>query len=771
MRRILTTLFCIIFYTLPGFGQNISGIVLDAESNELLPFVNIAWVKGDSIYAVTTTDFDGKFSMSAKGYDEYTLRFVFTGYKPYQRIISVTDELDISLGKVLLESNITELEGVTVTAERENVNMTANGMSFNVDDDGGTDMEDIISGMPSVTIDENGEVTSNGETVVILVNGEESDLENPLEEIPMQMIDRVELLNNPPAEYTSASSAINIILKENVKLGNHARVQIQGGIPEQYKGNVNVSRSNDRWATTLNLSYQNIETPTSRESSRLNYDKNYREAVRDDVTKQTNYNVNWITSYALSANDKLKLLLTWQQREHELQGDEVEYLENTDVDNLNPRINYRSIYNDRTTHKLQAQLNYDKHFMQEGRKLLFRARWSMDSFDQYNSNGTNTYNVDKDSWSYNDTRITERERPAQNYFASLKYIHPFNERSTLTTGFRNYTKVQKTNEKYYNITSEGDQEERGRGSQNTDYLNQKFSGYASWNYKFYNDVSFNVGAVVENSIVTSEVAAPDTLFDTNNSFLVINPNASLNKKFNENWMGNISYSFRMNTPSEYKMNPLVNDNNPLFISFGNPNLGLEKFQKLSLNVTNQQDKVSTRLGLFYRNIMDGVERVYQTKGDTIISTFDNVVDKHTIGTSMYIHWHVAKNQSIILSGNLYQDIYNQRVDERLPLSAWVYNAKMTYKAKFFTHYRFRIVGYYVSQKIEYNGNLVPASGVDVNVSRYVAKRKGKIWVSAQDIFQTRRYYRETYSPQFESEYDLDLPSQVRLGFSWSFYSI
>ncbi|MBB6463936.1 TonB-dependent receptor [Flammeovirga kamogawensis] len=770
MKKLLTLIGVIIITQLTIQAQNLTGVVLDNDTKEALPFVNIACVKNDSIQSITTTDFDGKFTFNIKGKGDYTIKFQFTGYKPNQRIVTVNDALDMSLGQVLLVSNITELEGVTVTAERENVTMTADGMSFNVDDDGGTDMEDIISGMPSITVDENGEVSANGEEVVILVNGEESDLDNPLEEIPMQMIERVELLNNPPAEYTSASSAINIVLKENVKLGNHARILVEAGSPEQYKGNVNVSKSNDRWATTFNFNVKNSTIPYDRTSERLNYGQNARSTTQSDKVMDTRYNVNWTTSYAASANDKFKLSLNYQRLDLENTSDQNELVLNVDTDNLNPRYNYRDIVNQRTIDKFQAQFNYDKHFYTEGRKLITRLRWSIESFDQYNANQTDTEYINDGRYVENDPRLTLRDRPTQNLFALIKYVHPFNDRSTLTTGMRNSTKIQKTNENYYFVSDDGSYTPRGNEYQNTDYLNQKFSGFAQWKYKFYNDLTFSTGVVAENSVITSTIDNVDDNYNTNNNFWVFNPNASLNKKFNESWMGNINYSFRMNTPSDRALNPTVNDNNPLFITMGNPDLQLQKSQKLTLSITNQSDNVSTRLGAFYRNTLDGVERVFTTKGDTVFSSYANIVDKHTMGGNFYVHWHVAKNHSIVFSGNVYNDIYNTRIGD-LPLSEWMYNGKVTYKAKFFNHYRVRLTGYYNSTTISYNGTRKPASGVDLSISRYVAKKKGKIWVSVQDVLGTRDYFTTTYSQNFENEFYTDLPTVIRTGISWSFYSI
>lgn len=71
----------IIFISLIAYAQNgtVEGVVLDKElDNSPLPFANV-FVKGTSIG--TTTDFDGKFSLSNVPSGTYTIVFSFVGYE------------------------------------------------------------------------------------------------------------------------------------------------------------------------------------------------------------------------------------------------------------------------------------------------------------------------------------------------------------------------------------------------------------------------------------------------------------------------------------------------------------------------------------------------------------------------------------------------------------------------------------------------------------------------------------------------------------------
>ena len=83
---------------------------------------------------------------------------------------------------------------------------------------------DVLNEVPSVDVDADGNVTLRGDpNVTILVDGKRSaQFTGPnaglsLQQFPASQIDRVEVMTNPPAQYTAEGSAgvINIITKRN----------------------------------------------------------------------------------------------------------------------------------------------------------------------------------------------------------------------------------------------------------------------------------------------------------------------------------------------------------------------------------------------------------------------------------------------------------------------------------------------------------------------------------------------------------------------------
>lgn len=67
------TFLCSVLYSQTG----ISGLVIDGEFNDVLPFANVVVVETSD---GTTTDFDGKYFIDlSKG--TYTIEFSFVGYE------------------------------------------------------------------------------------------------------------------------------------------------------------------------------------------------------------------------------------------------------------------------------------------------------------------------------------------------------------------------------------------------------------------------------------------------------------------------------------------------------------------------------------------------------------------------------------------------------------------------------------------------------------------------------------------------------------------
>lgn len=114
------------------------------------------------------------------------------------------------------------LSGITVTASRDRLTYHPGRMNISASEaltsDGGTAM-DVLSGIPSVTIDADGELSLRGsQGYLVYVDGKPSPLEgsDALRQIPASIIEDIEIITTPGAAYRTDGDVgiINIITRK-----------------------------------------------------------------------------------------------------------------------------------------------------------------------------------------------------------------------------------------------------------------------------------------------------------------------------------------------------------------------------------------------------------------------------------------------------------------------------------------------------------------------------------------------------------------------------
>ncbi|MEO9869004.1 carboxypeptidase-like regulatory domain-containing protein [Ekhidna sp.] len=112
MRIIILSLIFIAF-TIPTFSQSsIQGKVVDAETNEPIPFANVFF---SGTLVGTTTDVDGNFSLDFFSEGKYDLIIKFVGYQEYFRQVDSSEEIPFL--DVTLNQEVIELKEVYVNAD------------------------------------------------------------------------------------------------------------------------------------------------------------------------------------------------------------------------------------------------------------------------------------------------------------------------------------------------------------------------------------------------------------------------------------------------------------------------------------------------------------------------------------------------------------------------------------------------------------------------------------------------------------------------------
>ena len=193
------------------------------------------------------------------------------GYKKYEKQISFNLKsngnpqdmmalVDKDLGNIKLEEDPNQLQSVTVTSSaKPQFEMGIDRKIFNVDKNlastGQTAVE-VMKNIPNLNVDIDGNVTLRNATPTLLIDNRPTTL--TLDQIPSDIIDRVEIITNPSAKYDASggnAGILNIVLKKNKKNGYNGG--LRGGVDMRAKinagGDLNLRTSKINFSASANI--------------------------------------------------------------------------------------------------------------------------------------------------------------------------------------------------------------------------------------------------------------------------------------------------------------------------------------------------------------------------------------------------------------------------------------------------------------------------------------------------------------------------------------
>ena len=203
----------------------LTGQVRDAESGEALPFANVALTRvSDTLFMRgATTDFEGRFSIGDADTGSYLLMVSSVGY------VTATQPLRLQADRHGLEVGLQRgmvLEEVKVVSERPLYAMDGEKNMYNTADDPSVQTgtaSDALQNAPGVEVDAEGNITLRGvSSVEVWINDRPSHmngeaLKQYIKTLPAGAIERIEVITNPSARYSTSGGVINLVLNQKVK--------------------------------------------------------------------------------------------------------------------------------------------------------------------------------------------------------------------------------------------------------------------------------------------------------------------------------------------------------------------------------------------------------------------------------------------------------------------------------------------------------------------------------------------------------------------------
>ena len=385
----------------------VKGRVVDARTGENIEYATVALLKVSDSTLVngTVSESNGSFVLTAP-YGRYVLRITFIGYDTwyYKDPVTLSDKhREVKVGKVQLKMTGTMMEAVEVTAERSMVEYQLDKRVVNVDKNivaGGGTATDVLEQVPSVAVDNDGNVTLRGSSnVKVLVNGRpsellSSDLASLLEQIPASTVENVEVITNPSAKYDpeGMSGIINIKLKDKTAgaLGLNGVVNVNVGAPLPFMVPDSLPRFIPTAMSNISLNYTtekynlffNADGGLRQRGNHSNSDIEY---LNLDGTTRSHYDIdqyslnpNYMGSFKIGGeyyfDDHNSLLLSYQLRGGNRQrhsdiyahdvyfpNDSLHYDQTTGSDNVNMNHSFNLLYTKKFDRK-DEELTFDATF-------------------------------------------------------------------------------------------------------------------------------------------------------------------------------------------------------------------------------------------------------------------------------------------------------------------------------------------------------------------------------------------------------------------------
>jgi len=255
---ILVLFFAFVCSLIHAQNNTISGAVTNSKAQPVAAAtVSLLDAKDSAIISTQASLANGSFAFKQVKAGRYLICITATGYTRYNDTVTLDVKQPFVMfpAIILQDASGVALKAVTVTANKPLVERKIDRTIINTGamiTATGSSVLELLGKSPGVTVDINGGISLYGRGgVLVLMDDKQTymsgaDLAAYLRSLPGSMVERIELMSNPPAKYDASGSAvINIILKKNRMAG--------------FNGNANIGYNQGVYGRTndaLNINYR-----------------------------------------------------------------------------------------------------------------------------------------------------------------------------------------------------------------------------------------------------------------------------------------------------------------------------------------------------------------------------------------------------------------------------------------------------------------------------------------------------------------------------------
>lgn len=688
------------------------------------------------------------------------------------------------LGNIKLEIAAEDLKTVTVTsAAKPQFEMGIDRKIFNVEKNltsqGQTAVE-VMKSIPNLNVDIDGNVTLRNAAPTLLIDNRPTTL--TMDQIPADIIDRVEIITNPSAKYDATggnAGILNIVLKKNRKNGYNGGIRAGIDMRGKFNGGGDMNLRDSKFNFSLNANVNGRKSIGTSTNNRQILGAAVPTNVETINNSTGNGSFNFYRAgvdYFADNRNTFSLYANIMQGGMGSTGNQL-------IDsNINGNLKNYSLDNSSKFNFLNkgAQLSYKHLFADKGHEI---------------SADFNYNQADNDNWSLINSAIINQRSIGngnnKNYSFNVDYARELKNEVKFEAGIR------------YNDRSEYNKRNQLRNeilidaiSSQYQYGEQVFAAYSNMNMK-KNKWSFQLGLRAESRAYDGNILnkrGQDSLPFHTSYPISLFPSAFINYKLDDKQDFQLNYSKRISPPNFFQLLPFPDYSDPQNISVGNPALKPQFTHSFEVAYNNAYTKGSNFLATAYYKystdlitsyVYRDVNRASSNLDSAYFSSSINANTATVYGLELSNKTAITKWWDMNLSFNLFKSAINATIPGQSvnnDLTSWFTKINNTIKLpkgfsyQFSGNYQAKTIlppggsssgggrggpmgGGFGGPQSTAQGYNFPTYDFDMAIKKDWTLKGGKtasLSLNVNDVFKTR--VNKTYS---ESQYFIQNVSRVR----------
>ncbi len=645
------------FLPVLAFGQlrdgSLEGSVRDSSTRLAIHSATVVLAKYGGASRHTLTDKTGFFSLDSLQEGRYRLSISYTGHSPFimDSIVIRQDRKDLNLGEIDLTPAISSLQTIVIYAEKPLIQSKEGNITMNVAESplaAGSNAADLLKNIPLVTADPDGKVTVRGKEPRILVDEKPVDLNGMqladfLESLPGGMIEKIEVMTNPPAQYAQEPGGVINIVTRKGKAGLNGRASVFGGTRGEAGANATLNYRKKGLVFTITAGDTYNAFNGYGTSVRNNYYADSSNALHTanhyvNLSRRPNFRFN--LDYDVNARNSINIVMGYNGNNFDNDG--TTHYANYNSLGINYRNSTRNILSSGSNINPSGNFSYIHRGKKQGEQLRVQTGWNQ-SWQDNARHFVQSYEDEKGQPFGRDSvqsQLVGNVTTGWNLRAG--YDLPFNKAKTIVSGGGAYflQRSRVIQDSYYE-NELGDEVYVDLLSNDLGFEQQVVNVRGSVKQKFSKQFSVNAGITWELTSLLFELYKQGG--EVSNNYVNWLPFAGI--YFNRENGNNLSLVYRrtIRRPGIRELNPSVDYTDPYNLRSGNPFLDPSFADNFDLTAGKTTSRFYVNLGLGFNVVNDIFASVRTLMDDgRTLTTWKNIDAKKEYEASAWAGYTLTK---------------------------------------------------------------------------------------------------------------------------------